>query len=37
MAVLPASLPSGEYRYVTNVESPLGSAQTGVASNSFTR
>jgi hypothetical protein len=34
---LPASLPSGEYRYVTNVESPLGSAQTGVASNSFTR
>ena len=34
---LPASLPSGEYRYVTNVESPLGSAQTGVASNAFTR
>ena len=34
---LPASLPAGEYRYVTNVESPLGSSQTAVASNTFTR
>ena len=34
---LPASLPAGEYRYVTNVESPLGSAQAPVATNSFAR
>ncbi|HVS30821.1 MAG TPA: hypothetical protein VMS98_05145 [Thermoanaerobaculia bacterium] len=32
---LPAGLPAGEYRYITNVESPLGTAQTGVATAPF--
>ena len=34
---LPATLPAGEYRYSTRVESPLGSAGTTVTTNTFTR
>jgi hypothetical protein len=33
---LPPSLPAGEYRYVTSIESPLGTAMTGIATNRFT-
>lgn len=33
--LLPGNLPAGEYRYVTGVESPVGTAQKPVASNSF--
>jgi hypothetical protein len=33
---LPASLPAGEYRYVTSIESPLGSTMTGIATSPFT-
>ena len=33
---LPAGLPSGEYRYVASVESPLGTAQEPVISQPFT-
>ena len=32
---LPSGLSSGEYRYITNVESPLGTQQSGVATESF--
>lgn len=32
---LPADLPPGEYRYVTGVESPLGTPQTRVATGAF--
>ena len=32
---LPSGLTAGDYRYVTNVESPLGTQQTGVATDSF--
>jgi hypothetical protein len=32
---LPSNLPGGQYRYITNVESPLGSQQSGVATDSF--
>lgn len=32
---LPADLPAGDYRYLTSVESPLGTAQAGIASDSF--
>lgn len=32
---LPPALPAGEYRYVTRVESPLGTPQRPVPSNSF--
>ena len=34
---LPAGLPAGDYRYVTRVETPLGTSQTTVATNPFTR
>lgn len=33
---LSPDLAPGEYRYVTSVESPLGTGQTGVASDAFT-
>lgn len=33
---LPPNVPAGEYRYVTSVESPLGTAQRSVASKPFT-
>ncbi|HEU4522186.1 MAG TPA: hypothetical protein VFT12_09300 [Thermoanaerobaculia bacterium] len=32
---LPAGLAAGEYRYVTNVESPLGTPQSAVATAAF--
>ena len=32
---LPGDLPAGEYRYVTSIESPLGTSQNGVTSNPF--
>jgi hypothetical protein len=32
---LPSSLGAGEYRFVTGVESPVGSPRIGIASNSF--
>jgi hypothetical protein len=32
---LPPGLPAGEYRYVTSIESPLGTTQNGITSNSF--
>jgi hypothetical protein len=32
---LPTDLPAGDYRYLTSVESPLGTAQSGIASDSF--
>lgn len=32
---LPANLPAGEYRYVTSVESPLGTPQVGIATDPF--
>ena len=32
---LPAGLQPGNYRYLANVEVPLGPPQTGIASNSF--
>jgi hypothetical protein len=32
---LPSGLAAGEYRYITNVESPLGTKQTGVVTDSF--
>jgi hypothetical protein len=32
---IPAGLPSGEYRFVTQIESPLGSTQTRIASNTI--
>lgn len=32
---LPSNLQAGNYRYLTNVESPLGTPQTGIASNAF--
>jgi hypothetical protein len=32
---LPLNMSAGEYRYITNIESPLGAQQAGVASDSF--
>ncbi|HEX7707233.1 MAG TPA: hypothetical protein VF701_12310 [Thermoanaerobaculia bacterium] len=32
---LPATLPAGEYRYVTSIESPLGTTQNGITSDTF--
>jgi len=32
---LPSGLPSGEYRYVTSVENPMGTAQTAIATEPF--
>lgn len=32
---LPGGLPAGEYRYLTSVESPVGTPQVGVASDAF--
>lgn len=34
---LPATLPAGDYRYVTRVESPLGSSGVTLATASFSR
>jgi hypothetical protein len=32
---LPANLPAGDYRYLTSVESPLGTPQTGITTDPF--